>query len=718
MASAGGLSAEANDAVKSTATPQVKGAVENTASAAKEGPQASARVMAEKTQGLDTKSLSTGGLGGGAGESAKTAAEVAANPAAGTAKVAAKAAGKTVKNGAKKVSELLTGDGIESAGGLSEGLESADPKLEMPNLKGAAKHAKRGAAATSVAAPAAGQAAMIWMLLNYLKYLFQTLLSIISNILSAIWGAITAAFQAVVGFFMAAGSMIASLVGGAFSIAAGAVMSFVSTVVTVVAVTSAVISGVTAGDIAKHDDVVRSCSADVKQTTAASITGIDQNATTVANAQHIYGVLSAWGMSDINIAAVLGNWQAESGIDPTGVETIYTEPFTIGPRKLSAEKANFKASVVASSYSAKYPAIDLLGIGLGQWTNGRNTMLRNYANGIKKPWQDIDTQLGFMVSKDDATRVKQIQTMISNENSGADSIDEATAWFKNKWEGLTNNDTLQKRREAASALYAQMKGWAKNETLAHSILAQSNASLTAASDQAVRRELAACIGSKLKVDNSSLATAATSYAWPMYDDSKGNDGTDLYYWLHSEIFPSDTFFASCDRSVATGVRWSGSDDTYPRGSVGEQIKYLSTSDKWQQVDWKGDKANLQPGDILLRKSGGVSHTVMYVGPDIPLKIWGEGKFTPGAEIVSGSLNDRSPALGQWYGASSGHGTSSTGGSGLNTYLAFRLKKPEASSQYSSLTPPASARAGEGNRSRHGTPGGGFIQLSLLFDMLY
>lgn len=58
-----------------------------------------------------------------------------------------------------------------------------------------------------------------------------------------------------------------------------------------------------------------------------------------------------------------------------------------------------------------------------------------------------------------------------------------------------------------------------------------------------------------------------------------------------------------------------------------------------------------------------------------------------------SNNGRSPGLDRIYG----------GSQGMETYAVFRSTGPEASSQYTSLTPPASAKAGEGDKGRYTTP---------------
>lgn len=305
-------------------------------------------------------------------------------------------------------------------------------------------------------------------------------------------------------------------------------------------------------------------------------------------------MLSAWGMSDENIAGILGNWSHESGIDPTRVETIFDEKFTIGPRKQAAEAMNFKMAQVDPSYAACFPAIDLMGIGLGQWTNGRNSLLTEYAKSIGKRWSTLETQLGFMVSKDDPARVAQVKALIDNSEGG--SVSASTSYFLTKWEGV-NDGTLGTREAAAGTWFAKMGGWSKNQSLADSILAQSGSAVTGANNASVAAAASKCKSHGGHADNSSLVHAALSYAWPYNDEGKGNDGTDLYKYLHKEVLgESDTFFASCDRTVATAVRWSGIDDTYPAGGVSNQLEYLQGegASKWTKVDYNGDKSKLQP----------------------------------------------------------------------------------------------------------------------------
>lgn len=549
-------------------------------------------------------------------------------------------------------------------------------------------------AAVGAAAPVAAQAAALATFINWLKTVMMAAVAAVQSLWSMAASALVGAGKAIVGFFSTAGAAISSAVGGVVSASTAGVASFVAIAIGATGIVGTV--AMREGNNAARDGLLPSCTVEVNNAVkAADGAQGDFSAQTEENAKTIYSVLSAWGMSDENIAGILGNWSHESGIDPTGVETIFDEKFTIGPRKQAAEAMNFKIAQVDPGYAARFPAIDLMGIGLGQWTNGRNTLLTEYAKSIGKPWYTLETQLGFMVSKDDPTRVGQVKALINNSEGG--SVSAATSYFLTKWEGI-NDGTLPTREAAAGTWFSKMGGWSKNQALADSIMSQSGSTVTGANSGSVAQAASQCKSFAGHVDNSSLVKAALSYAWPYNDEGKGNDGTDLYKYLHKEVLgESDHFFASCDRTVATAVRWSGTDDSYPAGGVSNQLAYLQGegSSKWKPVDYNGDKSKLQPGDILLRTTGGVSHTVMYVGEDSVKEVWGEGNYEAHGEIVSGSLNDRSPTVGQFY----------TGSTGLDTdYLAFRNVTKEQSSKFTSVTVPSSIQKGQGDKGTRLTPG--------------
>lgn len=587
-----------------------------------------------------------------------------------------------------------TGVGGTDVMGPNDGAASGNqPITGVGPSKGVGGKAAAGAA-VGTAAPVAAQAAALATFINWLKTVMMAAVAAAQSLWSMAASALVGAGKAIVGFFSSVGTAISSAVGGVVSASTAGVASFVAIAIGATGIVGTV--AMREGNNAARDGLLPSCTVEVNNAVKASEGAQgDFSAQTEENAKTIYSVLSAWGMSNENIAGILGNWSHESGIDPTSVETIFDEKFTIGPRKTDAQLKNFKMAQVDPAYAARFPAIDLMGIGLGQWTNGRNTLLTEYAKSINKPWYTIETQLGFMVSKDDPTRVGQVKALINNSEGG--SVSTATSYFLTKWEGI-NDGTLGTREAAAGTWFAKMGGWSKNQSLADSILAQSGSAVTGANNASVAQAASQCKSFAVHVDNSSLVKAALSYAWPYNDEGKGNDGTDLYKYLHKEVLgESDHFYASCDRTVATAVRWSGTDDSYPAGGVSNQLAYLQGegSSKWKQIDYNGDKSKLQPGDILLRTTGGVSHTVMYVGEDSVKEVWGEGNYESHGEIVSGSLNDRSPTVGQFY----------TGSTGLDTdYLAFRNVTKEQSSKFTSVTVPSSMQKGQGDKGTRLTPG--------------
>lgn len=606
----------------------------------------------------------------------------------------------------KEVSGIDQDKGVSSDAPASTGANGTDvmgpgdgaasgnqPITGVGPSKGVGGKAAAGAT-VGTAAPVAAQAAALATFINWLKTVMMAAVAAAQSLWSMAVSALVGAGKAIVGFFSSVGTAISSAVGGVVSASTAGVASFVAIAIGATGIVGTV--AMREGNNAARDGLLPSCTVAVDNAVKASEGAQgDFSAQTEENAKTIYSVLSAWGMSNENIAGILGNWSHESGIDPTSVETIFDEKFTIGPRKQDAELKNFKMAQVDPAYAARFPAIDLMGIGLGQWTNGRNTLLTEYAKSINKPWYTLETQLGFMVSKDDPTRVGQVKALINNSEGG--SVSAATSYFLTKWEGI-NDGTLGTREAAAGTWFSKMGGWSKNQSLADSILAQSGSAVTGANNTSVAQAASQCKSFAGHVDNSSLVKAALSYAWPYNDEGKGNDGTDLYKYLHKEVLgESDHFFASCDRTVATAVRWSGTDDSYPAGGVSNQLAYLQGegSSKWKPVDYNGDKSKLQPGDILLRTTGGVSHTVMYVGEDSVKEVWGEGNYESHGEIVSGSLNDRSPTVGQFY----------TGSTGLDTdYLAFRNVTKEQSSKFTSVTVPSSMQKGQGDKGTRLTPG--------------
>lgn len=327
----------------------------------------------------------------------------------------------------------------------------------------------------------AAQGALIMMFLLWLRSMAAMALAALANLLNMFLGFVLGIAKAVGGFFLGIGAGIANLVGGAISAAAGAVVSFGASLLAVVTVVgTAVTGGIGEGnETAQRDMVYEGCGV----TAEASLSNLeetenDPSVDTAKNAEKTYSVLSAWDMSDENVAGILGNWDAESGIDPTGVETIFDEPQRIGPRKADAQSKDFLIDKVDPDYAATYPAIEYMGIGLGQWTNDRNLLLQEYSEKISGDWYTIETQLGFMVSDDDPARVQIMKDLIAADSG---DVNQATKDFMVKWEVLPSGN-LSTRQSHAATWFAKSAAWDADESLADSILEQSESTLDDANE--------------------------------------------------------------------------------------------------------------------------------------------------------------------------------------------------------------------------------------------
>lgn len=178
-------------------------------------------------------------------------------------------------------------------------------------------------------------------------------------------------------------------------------------------------------------------------------------------------------------------------------------------------------------------------------------------------------------------------------------------------------------------------------------------------------------GSVKSYKHSTIAEAAVAYAWLTHEDSRCNDGTELYQAVHDGVRSDfDTWYQSCDRGVTTAIMWSGADDNIPRGDCRILITYFYChSDKWRCVgslDLVG-RVNLEPGDILICDE----HVLMYVGHDLIKRKY------PNApddyDTVSASIGDQVTSGGPGKGITSrspacGHDLV---GTNLDDYMVFR-----------------------------------------------
>lgn len=386
-----------------------------------------------RTAGRYAGSAVSGAIGGA--EKGAAAGGVGALPGAaiGAAKGVAVEGGKDAIKG---------GQAALGAGGTSYAREQEDQESS------GSKVAKGVAVAGGVAAaPPAGALIALMALFKWLKMLMMQMAAATLGFL-----------QSLLAWVMAVPQMIGAAIGGFFSSVGGIISGVVTTVVGVTIAPAAATASAGVATVAAIALAAGTVASAVIDSQAANGDGMSSHGCIVdtgsgpisvgdiapdeeAHAQAVYKVLSGMGMPDENIAGILGNWEIESELDPTGVEGIYDEPYELGPKKEA------KLAGGGTNY----------GIGLGQWTADRNTKLQEYAEVSGGEWYDMEIQLSFMTDPDgdNPSDVAIVEGMVA-EKKGSPS--EAAEYFLTQWE-RAGVPALSERQEAAEEWFEAMDGW-------------------------------------------------------------------------------------------------------------------------------------------------------------------------------------------------------------------------------------------------------------------
>lgn len=482
----------------------------------------------------------------------------------------------------------------------------------------------------------------------------------------------------IAGALLSAGSGLSGITAGALSPGAGAAVAGGGSVAALAATSVLVVPMLQQNPY--RDEWIDECTVDER---GQGVGGdhVDVDAGMEENAKKIYGALSYAGFSDEGIAAILGNWSHESGLDSTSVETISDEKYHLGAKKKKAVQNDFDISKIDSGYAAQFPNIKKAGIGYGQWTNERNTNLVKFAESHGKDWHDPEVQLAFAMSKEEGSRADVFTSMKDEKD-----VDKATEKFLTKWEGI-NDGTLPKRQEYASKWYAKMSGWDKDPKLGKSLLDMSETGKASANGRAQQQEIQNCSTERTAGGNEDIATAVATISWRYEKDGHGNKGTDIYRYMRDEIFPGDFIYASCDRTAATAIRWAGADDGFPVGATGQQYEYALSSPKWKEIKgWDNtDESMAKPGDIAISNG---EHIYVYTGAEVWDKVFGDD-HEKNAKVGAGSYMDRSPTPQTWEVAGPGDS---------RPFKLFRSTGNESNSKYVDIKPPSHMKPGEGDKN--------------------
>lgn len=213
------------------------------------------------------------------------------------------------------------------------------------------------------------------------------------------------------------------------------------------------------------------------------------------NARRIYSVMSEYGLSDEQVAGMLGNFEVESGVNPNKFESDTIGAVKSNARELAAKEG---ASVETmfnggwGAFRAAYAAVGISldeatylgigagdkndgthwpGIGLGQWTGVGARGLSKFATSNNRSMWDLDTQLIYMLSNvpSDASYFPRLEKY---KGTSGGSAAEFGALFARIWEG--NTAVAQGARQSnATKWLVEIKKMSKDSTYAKSILSQT-----------------------------------------------------------------------------------------------------------------------------------------------------------------------------------------------------------------------------------------------------
>ncbi|MEU9167898.1 phage tail tip lysozyme [Streptomyces sp. NPDC048420] len=335
--------------------------------------------------------------------------------------------------------------------GYERGASKDDEGLGSKAAKGVAVGG--GAAA----APPAMGVVMAMAFLNWLKSMFFAALAMAVNAGKLLWTLIVAIVKAVghaiAAPFMAIGSFLAKGAGAVLGVTVTATMPPVAAAMSgavaataTVALLGTVVTGVLNSTALTEGSIHANGTACVVNAGSVSNgSGANVPADVEKNAKEIYSVLSSWGMPKENIAGILGNWSQESGIDPTSVQN-----FPTGTYAMTAEKAGAAQNTDN-------------GIGLGQWTYGRNTLLRQYAKNKGVDWFTIKAQLAFMVDGDNPGDVAVFKGMLKTSQGSPRA---AALHFHENWERSPDGAAgLTARGDKAEMWFGEMSGWSVDSSI-------------------------------------------------------------------------------------------------------------------------------------------------------------------------------------------------------------------------------------------------------------
>lgn len=485
----------------------------------------------------------------------------------------------------------------------------------------------------------------------------QLIMMQIMNMMAMFAAMVANVVASVVAMAVQIATTVATAVGISVAVAATILTGglFGVVIIAVIAVTSAIESS----DVATKDDggANTDCTVIVSGVSYEG-TDLGSQAQMIENGRIVWNTYGPYGLGGSNyaIAGLLGNFQAESGVDATAVQNVMDEPYTMGPIKTQAFQNGGSG----------------VGLGLGQWTGVRHDMLVDYAAAAGRDWYDLYLQLAFAIAPNGDGGAYILKTFLGTSFS---SPSEAAEYFCREWEKPADSSVPVARMNNAEGWMGQVALWDSaggDSSYYESVLAIVGEVVTLDGEGSAAggsSDKACGVANISANEKAAYAAGLIAYMSQAVSDSKyepngsgasTNSPKSLYKSVKDGMY-SDTWYASCDRCVCTAVRWSGTDDHFPTGSTTQQLDYMADPEQggfngtsgWVNVSDQYDASNFDQipvGAIMIVNNPGIptsndmeGHIVMYTGSAVLNSIYGgKSGFDPNCCIVAASYCERMP----------------------------------------------------------------------------
>ena len=156
----------------------------------------------------------------------------------------------------------------------------------------------------------------------------------------------------------------------------------------------------------------------------------------MSNARKIWDKLCAAGLTPAGAAGLLGNLQAESGLNPRNLQNSFE-------KKLGMSDQEYTAAVDCGAYGSF--VTDGAGYGLAQWTySSRKAALLAYAKARGRSVGDLDTQVGYLLQE-----LQSLFPAVLRLLRATDSVREASDCVLLQFERPANQSAANCARRAA-----------------------------------------------------------------------------------------------------------------------------------------------------------------------------------------------------------------------------------------------------------------------------